>query len=148
MSSREFGRAFLRVAGRRTGENRWIKAFYKAGSVTLKSVTRVVHVLWLEVTGLLFLVLAVVGAGAAIRQYHRYSSGRRFTWENFAGRRVRAAVRILRGELVLEVEEEIVSVSQFGVFQLRLASVTIQSRRDEIICSPARQCRGKSEFVN
>jgi hypothetical protein len=33
------------------------------------------HVLWLEVTGLLFLVLAVVGGGAAVRGYHRYSAG-------------------------------------------------------------------------
>ena len=69
------GRALLRVAGRKTGENRWVRAFYRAGSVTLRSVTRVLHVLWLEVTGLLFLVLAVVGAGAAVREYHRRSIG-------------------------------------------------------------------------
>ena len=78
MSSRNFGtqgRAFLRVAGRKTGENRWIRAFYRGSSVTLHSVGRVLHVLWLEVTGLLFLVLALVGAGAAIRQYHRYTAG-------------------------------------------------------------------------
>jgi hypothetical protein len=69
------GRAFLRVTGRRTGENRWVRAFYRAGSVTLRSVTRVLHVLWLEVTGLLFLVLAVIGAGAAIREYHHVHAG-------------------------------------------------------------------------
>jgi len=69
------GRALLRVAGRKTGENRWVRAFYRAGSVTLRSVTRVLHVLWLEVTGLLFLTLAVVGAGAAVREYHRRSLG-------------------------------------------------------------------------
>ena len=69
------GRAALRVAGRKTGENRWVRAFYRAGSVTGKSVGRVAHVLWLEVTGFLFLVLAVIGAGAAVREYHRYSLG-------------------------------------------------------------------------
>ena len=69
------GRALLRVAGRKTGENRLVRAFYRAGTVTLRSVTRVLHVLWLEVTGLLFLVLALVGAGAAIREYHRRSMG-------------------------------------------------------------------------
>ncbi len=78
MPSRDFGtqgRAFLRVAGRKTGENRWIRAFYRAGSVTLQSIGRILHVLWLEVTGLFFLVLALVGGGAAIREYHRHAAG-------------------------------------------------------------------------
>lgn len=78
MSSRDLGtqgRALLRVAGRKTGENRWVRAFYNAGRVTVSNVGRVLHVLWLEVTGLLFLVLALVGGGAAVRQYHRYSAG-------------------------------------------------------------------------
>ncbi len=78
VSSRGFGtqgRAFLRVAGRKSGENRWVRAFYRAGTVTFHSIARVLHVLWLEVTGLLFLFLAVVGGGAAIRQYHRYQTG-------------------------------------------------------------------------
>jgi hypothetical protein len=78
VSSRNFGtqsRAFLRVAGRKTGENRWIRAVYQGGRVTLGSVSHVLHVLWLEVTGLLFLVLAMVGGGAAVREYHRYTAG-------------------------------------------------------------------------
>jgi hypothetical protein len=65
----------LRVAGARTGENRWVRAIYKAGSVTLQSTARVLHVLWLEVTGLLFLVLAIVGAAAAIREHQRQLVG-------------------------------------------------------------------------
>jgi hypothetical protein len=69
------GRALLRVAGRKSGENRWVRAVYKAGTVTISSIGRVLHVLWLEVTGLLFLVLALVGGGAAVRQYHRYTAG-------------------------------------------------------------------------
>jgi len=76
--SRDFGtqgRAFLRVAGRRSAENRWVRALYRAGKVTAGTVGRVMHVLWLEVTGLLFLVLAVVGGGAAVRGYHRYAAG-------------------------------------------------------------------------
>jgi hypothetical protein len=78
VTSRGFGtqgRALLRVAGRKGGENRWVRAFYRAGKVTLRSVAHVLHVLWLEVTGLFFLVLAVIGGGAAIRQYHRYQAG-------------------------------------------------------------------------
>ena len=70
------GRALLRVAGTRTGKNRWVRAFYNAGHVTASNVGRVVHVLWLEVAGLLFLLLALVGAGAAVREYrHGTSSG-------------------------------------------------------------------------
>jgi hypothetical protein len=78
LPSRDFGthgRALLRVAGRKTGENRWVRAFYRAGDVTLRNVGRVLHVLWLEVTGLFFLVLAVVGGGAAVREYHRHQVG-------------------------------------------------------------------------
>ena len=69
------GRALFRVAGRKTGESRWVRAFYKAGSVTLRNVTRVLHVLWLEIAGLLFLTLALVGGAAAVREYHRRLAG-------------------------------------------------------------------------
>lgn len=69
------GRAFLRVAGHRTGKNRWVRAFYNGGRVTIRHIGRVLHVLWLEVAGLLFLVLAVVGGGAAVREYHRHTMG-------------------------------------------------------------------------
>jgi hypothetical protein len=63
------------VAGRKSGQNRWVRAFYNAGNVTLRNVSRVLHVLWLEVAGLFFLVLAVVGAAAAVREFHRHSIG-------------------------------------------------------------------------
>ena len=69
------GRAFLRVAGTKTGENRFVRAVYKAGSVTVQSVGRVLHVLWLEVTGLFFLGLAFVGGAAAVREHHRHLAG-------------------------------------------------------------------------
>jgi hypothetical protein len=69
------GRAVLRVAGRRTGENRWVRAFYRAGSVTAEHTKGAVRVLWLEVTGFLFVVLAVIGAGATWREYRHYARG-------------------------------------------------------------------------
>jgi hypothetical protein len=75
---RDFGtqsRAVLRVAGRKTGQNRWVKAIYNAGSVTSRNIGRVLHVLWLEVTGLLFLMLALVGGGAAVREHHLRAIG-------------------------------------------------------------------------
>jgi hypothetical protein len=68
-------RAALRIAGRKSGENRWVRALYRAGEAVAGSAGRVLHVLWLEVTGFLFLVLAVIGAGAAAREYHRYVAG-------------------------------------------------------------------------
>ncbi len=77
-TSQNFGRqsrAALRVAGRKTGENRWVRAVYRAGSVTVASVGHVFHALWLEVTGFLFLVLAAIGGGATVREYHRYAAG-------------------------------------------------------------------------
>ena len=69
------GRALLRMAGRRTGENRYVRAFYRAGSVTAQHTKGVVRVLWLEVTGFLFLVLTVIGAGATWREYRHYARG-------------------------------------------------------------------------
>jgi hypothetical protein len=69
------GRAVLRVAGRKTGENRLVRAFYRAGSVTVGSVRHVLRALWLEVTGFLFLVLAAIGGGATVREYRRYVAG-------------------------------------------------------------------------
>ena len=69
------GRAALRIAGRKSGENRWARAFYRGGNAFLGSVRSVLGALWLEVTGFLFLVLAVIGGGAAVREYHRYAAG-------------------------------------------------------------------------
>jgi hypothetical protein len=69
------GRAALRIAGRKSGENRWVRAFYRAGEAVAGSVGRLLGVLWLEVTGFLFLVLAVIGGGAAVREYQRHAAG-------------------------------------------------------------------------
>ena len=69
------GRALLRIAGRRSGQNRWVRAFYRAGDVTVRHTGRVARVLWLEMTGFLFLVLAIVGAAAAYREYRHYARG-------------------------------------------------------------------------
>jgi hypothetical protein len=89
-STRDLGtrsRALLRIAGRRTGENRWVRAAYQAGGVTVRHTGRVARVLWLEVTGFLFLCLAVIGAAAAVREYLRYTRG-----QGGAGKMVVAAV--------------------------------------------------------
>ena len=97
------GRALLRVAGRKTGENRWVRAFYKAGSVTVRNVSRVLHVLWLEVTGLFFLALALCWrsrcrAGISSPQLGAGSTGKMLLAATFA-----AAVCLFRSEFVLAI---------------------------------------------
>lgn len=70
------GRAALRLVGRKAGENRWARAFYSAGRATAGSVGHVAHSLWLEVTGFLFVVLALIGGGATVREYQYYAAGK------------------------------------------------------------------------
>jgi hypothetical protein len=42
---------------------------------TARSFGRAMHQLWLEVTGTLFLSIALFGAAAGVREYMKYSSG-------------------------------------------------------------------------
>lgn len=67
---------FARVAGRLAGQNRTLKAVVHAGRVTLRSFGRVLHQLWLEVTGFVFLVMAGIGAIAFSREYNKYLAGK------------------------------------------------------------------------
>jgi hypothetical protein len=52
-----------------------VGAALKAGQVTLRSFRRVLHQLWLEVTGFVFLILAGIGAVALNREYIKYQAG-------------------------------------------------------------------------
>lgn len=58
-----------RVAWRQAGRNRLIRASWQGARTTLVSFGRVLHLLWLQTTGLFFLVFALGGAGACWRQY-------------------------------------------------------------------------------
>lgn len=55
-----------------------MNALGSAAQVTLRSLTRVGHLLWLEVTGLFFVAFAVIGGLAAWHDYakHKTLSGR------------------------------------------------------------------------
>ena len=68
-------RILAEVAGRHAGGNRKVGAVLRAGQVTLRSFGRVLHQLWLEVTGFVFLVLAGIGAVAFHREYIKYQAG-------------------------------------------------------------------------
>ena len=80
------------------------RAFYNAGSVTVRNVGRVLHVLWLEVTGLLFLLLACVGGAAAVREYHRTQRVPAHR-QRCAGGDLRRSVRLFWSEFVLAVAQ-------------------------------------------
>ena len=51
------------------------RAIVAAVVATSHSFGRVVHQLWLEVTGFTFLVMAAVGAMAGVREYEKYQAG-------------------------------------------------------------------------
>jgi hypothetical protein len=53
-----------------------MKAVLKAGQITLRSFGRVLHQLWLEVTGFVFLILAGIGGIALNREFAKYQAGR------------------------------------------------------------------------
>ncbi|MGZ4787238.1 MAG: hypothetical protein ACXVZX_01890 [Terriglobales bacterium] len=68
-------RAFSRVVGRRSGQNRWTRATYQGARSFLGSVGHVVRVLWHEVTGFFFFVFGAIMAFAAVREYRHYAAG-------------------------------------------------------------------------
>ena len=51
-------------------------AFLRAGRITATHVGRILHQLWLEVTGFVFLVLAGIGSLALYREYALYQGGK------------------------------------------------------------------------
>ncbi len=46
------------------------------GGAFLKSLLHVIHLLWLEITGLFFILFAVVFLSRTVRHYHAYTAGR------------------------------------------------------------------------
>jgi hypothetical protein len=64
-----------RVAGQQIARTKTAGALWKAGRATASHFGRVLHQLWLEVTGFVFLILAVFGASAIFREYVKYRAG-------------------------------------------------------------------------
>jgi len=65
----------LRAAANLVERSRTGRAVLAGIRATARSFGRVLHQLWLEVTGFTFLALAGVGAMACIREYGKYQSG-------------------------------------------------------------------------
>ena len=64
------------VAARQVRRNRWFRGGVAAFQAISQSVARVAHLLWLEITGLFFLLFSLVGAVALTREYPKYEAGR------------------------------------------------------------------------
>ncbi len=65
-----------RVAAQQARRSRSVGALLNAGRATAAHLGRVLHQLWLEVTGFVFLALAAIGAMAFLREYVKYESGK------------------------------------------------------------------------
>jgi hypothetical protein len=61
-----------RVAGQQAGRSRTFNAAMAAVRATVRSFGRVLHQLWLEVTGVVFLIMALSFAGATVKEYGKY----------------------------------------------------------------------------
>jgi hypothetical protein len=64
-----------RVAGQQAGRSRTFAAVMSGVRTTGRSFGRAVHQLWLEVTGVVFLILALSFAGATVKEYEKYHAG-------------------------------------------------------------------------
>jgi hypothetical protein len=65
-----------KLAVRQAQETRTWGALLRASRITATHVGRVLHQLWLEVTGFVFLVLAAIGSLALFREYSQYQTGK------------------------------------------------------------------------
>ena len=66
----------IRVVRGMAGRSRRVNAAMSAIRATARSFAHVMHLLWLEVTGTVFLGMAVIGGVALAREYAKYSAGR------------------------------------------------------------------------
>ena len=65
-----------RVVAQQARRNRTVGAIMKAVGATARSFGHVLHQLWLEVTGTVFIFMAGIGAIAMVRECVKYQAGR------------------------------------------------------------------------
>jgi hypothetical protein len=73
-TARKLGIA-ARVAKEQAGRSRTVRAAGKAVSAVGRSFGRILHQLWLEVTGVIFLLMSLSFAGGAIKEFTKYHAG-------------------------------------------------------------------------
>ena len=64
-----------RVAGEQAGRSRTVNALWGAARTTARSFGHVLHQLWLEVTGVIFLIMFLRFADATVKEYGKYHAG-------------------------------------------------------------------------
>ena len=64
-----------RVAGQQAGRNRTVSVFAKAARATARSFGNVLHQLWLEMVGVIFLVMALGFGSASVKEFGKYQAG-------------------------------------------------------------------------
>ena len=74
-TARKLG-VLARVAAQQATRTRTFGAVVSAGRTAAAHWARVLHQLWLEVTGFVFLALGAIGATAFIRELARYQAGK------------------------------------------------------------------------
>ncbi len=65
-----------RVAAQQAGRSRIVRGVSRAVSTTGRALGRVLHQLWLEVTGFIFLVMAASGGAASAHEYAKFHAGK------------------------------------------------------------------------
>ena len=65
----------LRVVRDIAGRSRRVNALMSAVRTTARSFAHILHLLWLEVTGTVFLAMAAIGGIALTREYAKYTTG-------------------------------------------------------------------------
>jgi hypothetical protein len=65
-----------RVASKQAGRYRIVRAASSAVSTTARAFGKVLHQLWLEVTGLVFLIMSASGGAALAHEYAKYQAGK------------------------------------------------------------------------
>jgi hypothetical protein len=67
--------AVAQVAGQQAGRSRTLNALLSGAKATASSFGHALHQLWLEVTGTLFLAIALFGALEMVREYAKFHAG-------------------------------------------------------------------------
>lgn len=65
----------VQMVSAKAQRNRLGGAVLSGVRATAASLGKVLHILWLEVTGFIFLCLGLIGLGAAVHEYHKYGMG-------------------------------------------------------------------------
>lgn len=68
--------AAVRTLGNSKQRSRMTRGLMAGGGAFLRAMAKAAHMLWLEVTGFLFVCFAVIGSFATIREYRAFAAGK------------------------------------------------------------------------